>query len=73
MPTNRAIQFDTEATGWKGAIDLGNSALQLAVGRNEDGGLEIFFAGTDYGLYHIRQISTNGTTFTGWNGLGSLV
>jgi hypothetical protein len=43
----------------------GNSAKQVAVGRNADGRLEIFYVGTNNDLYHNHQTVPNGN---GWAG-----
>ena len=65
-PITYRIKYDRTDSGLNGAVDLGNSPYHIAMGRNNDGLLEIFFAGTDRALYHIRQV--DGST---WEGLGS--
>jgi len=65
-PITYSIKYDRTDSGLDGAVDLGNSPYHMTMGRNNDGLLEIFFAGTDRALYHIRQV--DGST---WEGLGS--
>jgi hypothetical protein len=64
--TNYSIKYDRTDSGLNGAVDLGNSPNHIAMVRNKGGLLEIFFAGTDNALYHIRQV--NGSV---WEGLGN--
>ena len=45
----------------------GGLASKIAVGRNTDGGLEVFVRGTDLALWHNRQ---NGSQWSGWWSLG---
>jgi hypothetical protein len=52
------------ATTWHGESALGGGALQIAVGRNEDGRLHIFYIGTNGDLYHNWQTALNSTP--GW-------
>ena len=65
-PITYSIKYDRTDNGLNGAVNLGNSPYHICMGRNYDGLLEIFFAGTDRALYHIRQV--DGST---WTGLGS--
>lgn len=65
-PINYSIKYDRTDNGLNSAADLGNSPYHITMARNNDGLLEIFFAGTDRALYHIRQV--DGST---WEGLGS--
>jgi hypothetical protein len=53
-------------TGWSGQVRFANdSASQVAVARNADGRLEIFYIGVlDSGPYHNWQVEPNGN----WNG-----
>jgi hypothetical protein len=53
----------TEA--WHGPIPLGGSALQLAVGKNADGRLEIFYVGTNNYLFHNWQTAPNANVWFG--------
>ncbi len=50
--------------GWIGAQPLGgvDNAVLLAVGRNGDKRIEVFYIGWDCGVYHIWQSAPNG----GW-------
>jgi hypothetical protein len=65
-PITYSIKYDRTDSGLNGAVDLGNSPYHITMAANNDGLLEIFFAGTDRALYHIRQV--DGST---WEGLGS--
>ena len=53
---------DDPENQWRGEFRLGNgdSARQIAVGRNADGRLEVFYVGTNYDLYHNWQTIPNG-------------
>jgi hypothetical protein len=65
-PITYRIKYDRTDGSLNGAVDLGNSPYHITMAKNNDGLLEIFFAGTDRNLYHIRQVA--GST---WEGLGS--
>jgi len=47
---------------WAGEEGLGGGGLSICVGQNADGRLEIFYIGTNRGIYHNWQ------TDTGWSG-----
>ncbi|WP_328966278.1 hypothetical protein [Streptomyces sp. NBC_00239] len=50
-------------------FNLERSQPSVAVGRNEDGRLEVFGLGMDNGIYRIAQDSPNGPWTTGWYGM----
>ena len=50
--------------GWAGKWPLGGFAVQMTVGANVDGRLEVFYVGTNGLLYHNWQVAPNGT----WHG-----
>jgi hypothetical protein len=50
---------------WNGEFALGGSATQIAVARNLDGRLEIFYVGTNGDLYHNQQTAANGVLWQG--------
>ncbi len=70
MPSNNAIKYDMAASDWNAPADLGNSAAQMALGQNSNGELEIFFAGTDNGLYNLRQNVINSSVWAGQGRFG---
>jgi hypothetical protein len=53
-------------TGWSGEYNLGSSndyGLKLAVGKNSDKLLEVFYVGTNSRIYHNWQVASGG-----WSG-----
>jgi hypothetical protein len=50
---------------WKGETALGGSAVSITVGQNADGRLEIFYVGTNGGLYHSWQTTAGSSTWQG--------
>ncbi|MDP9849282.1 matrixin family metalloprotease [Streptosporangium lutulentum] len=51
---------------------LGGTVFQPAVGRNQDGRLEVFVRGNDARLYHIWQVAPGGV-WSGWTSLGGAI
>jgi hypothetical protein len=51
-------------TSWSGETTLGGLGQQIAVSKNQDGRLEVFYVGTDNRIYHNYQVTPN----AGWNG-----
>ena len=54
-------QPTTVYRNWSGWSGLGGGIVELAVGSNLDGRLEVFAIGTDRALNHIWQIAPNGS------------
>jgi hypothetical protein len=50
---------------WRGEFPLGGSADQVAIGENLDGRLEVFYVGTNSGIYHNWQTAPNGVFWEG--------
>jgi hypothetical protein len=55
-------------TSWSGEATLGGLGQQIAVSKNQDGRLEVFYVGTDNRIYHNYQLIPNG----GWRGESAL-
>ncbi|HZJ66403.1 MAG TPA: hypothetical protein VFD36_23010, partial [Kofleriaceae bacterium] len=49
------------AGGWSGELAFGVSASDLAIGRNPDGRLELFYAAMNGALSHTWQVAANST------------
>jgi hypothetical protein len=54
---------------WTDWADYGNYVRQVAVSSNQDGRLEVFAVGNDYGLWHMSQLTPNGE-WGAWSELG---
>ncbi len=50
---------------WHGEFPLGGSANDIAIARNADGRLEVFYAGTENHLYHNWQLAPNSLFWSG--------
>ncbi len=68
MYSARLVHLPT--SGWQSLH--GGLSSRIAVGRNQDGRLEVFARGMDGGLWHVWQTSPNGT-WSGWSSLGGVI
>jgi hypothetical protein len=72
--TTGSIGFSRQVApngGWTAPISLGGSGLRdLAVGRNQDGRLEVVAIGGDGAVYDMWQLAPSSSSFSGWANLG---
>ncbi len=69
-------QTQPNQTSWSGWASLDNPAggimlSRLAVGKNEDGRLEVFAISSDGALWRTRQTQPNQASWSGWTSLGN--